>query len=162
MSRLPRLLGPTDGDLLGDPDGVQDRFLVESGDTGGRFAIVEHILAPQALAAPLHYHRREDEYSYILEGEVGAILDGRHVVAKTGDLLFKPREQWHTFWNAGDATARVLEIISPAGLEALFRQLDSLEGFPEPPTLARMAEPYGCDVDFEATLPLLDEHGLRL
>ena len=37
---------------------------------------------PRALAAPLHRHTREDEYSYVLEGRMGALLgddvvDGR-------------------------------------------------------------------------------------
>ena len=45
------------------------------------------------------------------------------VIGNPGDLIFKPREQWHTFWNAGDAPARVLEIISPAGFENYFREL---------------------------------------
>ena len=40
-----------------------------------------------------------------------------------GDMIFKPREQWHTFWNADDAPARGLEIISPAGFENYFREL---------------------------------------
>jgi hypothetical protein len=45
------------------------------------------------------------------------------VVGNPGDLIVNPREQWHTFWNAGDAPARVLEIISPAGFEDYFREL---------------------------------------
>ena len=32
-------------------------------------------------------------------------------------LIFKPRDQWHTFRNAGDKPARLLEIISPANFE---------------------------------------------
>ncbi len=156
----PRLLGPADGDLMGDPSGVQDRFMIGAADTQGRFSVVEHILAPRSLAAPMHHHRDEDEYSYVLEGEVGAVLDGHEVVAKPGDMLFKPRGQWHTFWNAGDATARILEIISPAGLEELFRQLDSLDDSPDPEAMAEMAAAYGCEVDFEATFALLGSHDL--
>ena len=41
-----------------------------------------------------------------------------------GDLVHKPRNQWHTFWNAGDEPCRILEIISPAGFEEFFRELD--------------------------------------
>lgn len=39
-------------------------------DTGGAFAVVEHSLAPGYIGAPVHRHRNEDEYSYVLEGEV--------------------------------------------------------------------------------------------
>lgn len=161
MPEAVRLIPPNGGELMGDPDGVQDRFLIEAADTEGRLAVVEHVLAPRSLAAPMHRHTREDEYSFVLEGRVGAVLDGEEVVASTGDLLFKPKGQWHTFWNAGDDTARILELISPAGLETLFRHLDSLGSWPEPEALAEMAEDYGCAIDLEATFPLVERHHLR-
>ena len=78
-------------------------------------------MSARALAAPLHRHAREDEYSYILEGSMGALLGDEDLVAGPGDLVFKPRNQWHTFWNAGDEPARILEIISPAGFEKYSR-----------------------------------------
>ena len=46
-------------------------------------------------------HEREDEYSFVLEGRMGAMLGDDVVYAEAGDLVFKPRNQWHTFWNAG-------------------------------------------------------------
>ena len=91
--------------------------------TGGGFALVEHPIPPRALAAPLHRHTNEDEYSFVLEGRMGALLGDDVVYAEPGDLVFKPRYQWHTFWNAGDATCRILEIISPAGFEHYFDEL---------------------------------------
>ena len=39
-------------------------------DTGGRFAVVEHPLAPGILAGPSHIHHNENEASYVVEGEV--------------------------------------------------------------------------------------------
>jgi oxalate decarboxylase/phosphoglucose isomerase-like protein (cupin superfamily) len=48
------------------------------------------------------------------EGRVGALWGDDVLIAQPGDLVFKPRNQWHTFWNAGDEPARILEIISPA------------------------------------------------
>jgi quercetin dioxygenase-like cupin family protein len=71
-------------------------------ETQEGFSLVEHPMSPRALAAPLHRHTREDEYSYVLEGQVGALLGDEVVVGRRGDLIFKPRNQWHTFWNAGD------------------------------------------------------------
>lgn len=156
----PRVLGPDDGDILGPPDGVQDRFMIEADDSGGGFALVEHRLASRALAAPLHLHTREDEYSYVLEGRVGALLGDDELVAEPGELIFKPRGQWHTFWNAGDRPARILEIISPAGLERLFRQFGDA-GLPEPDELAAMAARFGAELDFEGTMPIVERHDLR-
>ena len=62
-------------------------------------------MPPRRLAAPLHKHSREDEYSYVLEGRMGAMLGDDVVYAEAGDTVFKPRDQWHTFWNAGDSPA---------------------------------------------------------
>lgn len=155
------ILRPDEGDLLGDPESVMDRFLVEAEGSGGRVALIEHRLAPFALAAPLHLHTKEDEWSYIIEGAVGAHLDGVEMVAHAGDLVAKPRGQWHTFWNAGPAPARVLEIISPAGLEALFRLLDASPELYEPEQLLPLARSYGAEVDLEGTGPIAERHGLR-
>ena len=99
------------------------RFMIDGFEAGERFSLVEHPMSPRALAAPLHLHTREDEYSYVLEGRMGALLGDDVVEAGPGDLVFKPRNQWHTFWNAGDEPCRILEIISPAGFERFFREL---------------------------------------
>jgi hypothetical protein len=62
----------------------------------------------------------------VLEGRLGALLGDQEVVAGPGDLVFKPRGQWHTFWNPGEEPTRILELITPAGLEDLFRELGAL------------------------------------
>jgi mannose-6-phosphate isomerase-like protein (cupin superfamily) len=160
VSTGARVLGPHEGEVLGPPDGVRDRFIIGRQDSGGRFALLEHLLAPRALAAPLHLHAQEDEYSYVLEGRVGALLGEEEVFGEVGDLIFKPRGQWHTFWNAGDVPARILEIISPAGLEELFRQLDTLSEPPDVETLTAMADRYRCQADFDRTATIIERHGL--
>ncbi|GAC1611586.1 MAG: hypothetical protein NVS3B26_25940 [Mycobacteriales bacterium] len=139
---------------------VRNRFMIDGADTGGRFALVEHLLDSRAMAAAMHRHRNEDEYTYVLTGRISAVLEGREVEAGAGDLLFKPRGQWHTFWNAGDEPASCLELISPAGLEELFRSFATLDGEPQPEQLAEMAAKYGCDIDLPATLPIVERHGL--
>lgn len=96
----------------------------------------------------------------MLEGRVGALLGDDEVVAGPGELIFKPRGQWHTFWNAGDGPARILEIISPAGLERLFRRFGDA-GLPEPDELAALAARFGAELDFEGTMPIVERHGLR-
>ena len=80
--------------------------MIDGGEADGRFSLVEHPMSGRALAAPLHRHTHEDEYSYVLEGRVGALLGDEVLIASPGDLIFKPRNQWHTFWNAGDEPAR--------------------------------------------------------
>ena len=157
-----RVLGPDDGDIMGALAGVRDRFMVGRSDSGGNFALVEHLLAPRALAAPLHFHTREDEYSYVLEGRVGALLGDDELVADVGHLIFKPRGQWHTFWNAGDEPARLLEIISPAGFEQFFAELVALGGVAQadPQTLGELCARYELEMDPGSVPGLIERFGL--
>ena len=155
-----RVLGPGDGELFEPPGACGDRFLVDSRDWGGRFSLVEHRLPPKVLAAPMHRHTREDEFSFILEGTVGAVFGDEEVLAQPGDLVFKPREEWHTFWNAGDTPARLLEIISPGGLEELFRWMDRQTEEIDPAALDAAGASYGCATDMAATIALVERHGL--
>jgi quercetin dioxygenase-like cupin family protein len=158
----PRVLGPSDGHLaiLG---GTNARFIIEGEDAGKRFSLVEHPMQPRALAAPMHRHHHEDEYSFVLEGSIGALLGDSVVIGSPGDLIFKPREQWHTFWNAGDAPARVLEIISPAGFENYFRELGAelVSGPPDPQRLAALCASYALDMDMSSVPSLIQRFGVR-
>src|SRR3972149_1243623 len=86
-----RVIGPRDGDILGAAAAVRDRFMIDGQDSGGGFSLVEHLMPPRALAAPLHRHSREDEYSFVLEGRLGALLGDEVVYGEPGDLIFKPR-----------------------------------------------------------------------
>ena len=118
-------LGPSDGEavrLLA----LGVRFMIDGETTGGAFSLVEHPLPPRALGSPIHTHRNEDEYSYVLEGRVGVQLGDDVLEAGPGELVFKPRGVAHAFWNAGDEPARLLELISPAGFEHYFRELAPL------------------------------------
>jgi mannose-6-phosphate isomerase-like protein (cupin superfamily) len=140
------------------------RFMIDAIETGERFSLVEHAMSPRALAAPLHLHTREDEYSYVLEGRMGALLGDEVVEAEPGDLVFKPRNQWHTFWNAGDEPCRILEIISPAGFEQFFQELSDMGGAiqADPHELTALGARYGHSFKIESVPELLDRFGLRI
>ena len=152
-----RIIRRGEGLVLGSPNGVRDRFLIDSDDWGGGVGVVEHLLAPRSIAAPLHRHTREDEFSLVLEGTLWAQLGDEEHVAEVGDLVFKPRGEWHTFWNAADTPARVLEIITPGGLENLFRLLGTAA---EDVDLDALVAPYGCEADLDRTAPLIEKYGL--
>jgi mannose-6-phosphate isomerase-like protein (cupin superfamily) len=140
------------------------RFMLSGEETGGGFSLVEHPIPPRALAAPLHRHSREDEYSFVVEGRIGALLGDDLVYGAPGDLIFKPRGQWHTFWNAGDEPARILEMISPAGFERYFEEMVECLGReppPEPSDLAAIASRHGLEVDRDSIPRLVQEYALR-
>jgi quercetin dioxygenase-like cupin family protein len=157
------VLGPKDGKagMLGSM-GV--RFMISGSESGGGFSLVEHPMGPRVLGAPLHRHTHEDEYSYVLEGRIGALLGDEVVFGEVGDLIFKPRGQWHSFWNAGDEPARILEIISPAGFEKYFEEAVDMRavGPPNPDALRALAARYGLEMNLESIPELIQRFGLRL
>jgi quercetin dioxygenase-like cupin family protein len=73
------------------------RSTIDGAEAGERFSLVEHPMSARALAAPLHRHTREDEYRYVFQGPVDALLGEEVLVGSPGDLIFRPRSQWHTF-----------------------------------------------------------------
>jgi len=159
-----RIVTPIDEGLDGFLGSIGVRFLIDGHEADERFSLVEHPMSPRALAAPLHRHTREDEYSFVLEGRMGALLGDDVVEAGPGELVFKPRNQWHTFWNAGDEPCRILEIIAPAGFERFFRELDALGGAlrAEPAALAELNARYGLQMQPETVPGLLERFGLQI
>jgi mannose-6-phosphate isomerase-like protein (cupin superfamily) len=157
----PRIIGLDDG-VTGFLGSIGVRWMIDGEEAGGDFSLVDHLMSPRALAAPLHLHTREDEYSFVLEGRMGALLGDDVVEAGPGDLVFKPRNQWHTFWNAGDEPTRILEIIAPAGFEHFFRELDALGGAinADPDELVELAARYGHEFQLDSVPELLERFGL--
>jgi quercetin dioxygenase-like cupin family protein len=139
----------------GELAGVGVVFKLWGHDTGGALSIVEHPFAVGALVEP-HTHTREDEYSIVVEGQIGFRSGDREVVLGAGGYITKPRGELHAMWNAGTVPARIIEIISPAGLEHFFREVaDLVEAGPPPAfdTLVALAASYGVEFGDPEWLP---------
>jgi mannose-6-phosphate isomerase-like protein (cupin superfamily) len=138
-------------------------LLMASAASGGKLSLVEHPLAPRALGSPMHTHSREDEYSYVLEGQVGAQVGGEVLLAGPGEVIAKPVGIPHAFWNASDEPARVLEIIAPGGFEGYFAGLGELlagGGPPGPADRQALTERFGLELDMDSIPRLVATHGL--
>ena len=156
----PRIVGPDDGTYRALQT-IGARMMIWTEETGGGFSLVEHPMPARSLAAPIHKHSREDEYSYVLEGRMGALLGDDLVYANAGDLVFKPRDQWHTFWNPDDEPCRILEIIAPGGFEHFFDELGQLfEEGADPEALGPLGARYGLEFKPGSVPQLCEEHGL--
>ena len=160
---MAKVLGPTDG-KAGMISGIGVRFMIDGAETSDRFSLVEHPMPPRSLAAPLHRHTREDEYTFVLEGQVGCLLGDDVLVAGPGDLVWKPRNEWHTFWNPTDEPARILEIISPAGFEHFFEELLDMGGVlkADPAAVGELCERYGLEMQPDSVPGLLERFDLRM
>jgi mannose-6-phosphate isomerase-like protein (cupin superfamily) len=142
-----------------------NRFMIDAAQTDGRFALIEHTIAPRTLAAPVHTHAHEDEYSYVLSGRMGALVGDEAIAAGPGELVAKPRGVPHAFWNAGEEPVRLLELISPGAFEHYFADLAPVLGAPGEPDFAQLAAiqaRYGLTMEFSSIATLVERHGLRV
>ncbi|WP_433017699.1 cupin domain-containing protein [Kribbella sp. CA-294648] len=120
-----KIVQPSEGRRGGLMPGVGVIFKIDGADSGGALAVVEHPFEVGGLVPP-HVHHREDEISIVLEGEIGFRSEDKEIVLGPGGYIVKPRGEVHAMWNAGPTPARMIEIISPAGLEELFRTVVDL------------------------------------
>jgi quercetin dioxygenase-like cupin family protein len=146
--------------------GIGARYLVRGDQTGGRFAVVVHPIKPRALASPMHTHSHEDEISLVIAGRVGVQIGDQVLVAEPGTVVFKPRGIPHAFWNESDEETRVLEMITPAGFDAYFREMaalyaESTTGMPDPQRAAALYAKYGLDLNVASIPQLIEAHHLR-
>jgi hypothetical protein len=95
---------------------------------------------------------------------MGGLLGDEVVEAGPGELVFKPRGEWHTFWNAGDEPCRILELIAPAGFEDYFKELSDMVAVMnlDPAELGALAEHYGLEMKPETIPQLLERFDLRI
>jgi quercetin dioxygenase-like cupin family protein len=117
----PGLIHPGEGPRLAIPGGICT-IKATGEDTGGTYAMIEMLIPPQG-GPPPHIHSREIESFYILEGSLSFWLSDRKFTGSAGCLVIAPPGLTHTFKNEGDATARVLLLITPAGLEEFFQEV---------------------------------------
>lgn len=107
--------------MIAMPAGRECTVLLAGEQTNGRFAVVETRERPGA-EPPRHMHSREDEFVYVLEGRVTFDRDGERFDRPSGAWLFLPRGMEHTF-SVESPEARLLVVLSPAGLEHSLREL---------------------------------------
>jgi len=77
---------------------------------------------------PYHFHYTQDEWFYILEGEIVFKIGDDIFTAKAGDSVFAPRQIPHTFTKTSEEPARMLVTYQPAGtMEEFFLQASQLK-----------------------------------
>ena len=113
------------------PDSPFLQKILGSG-TDGRYFLLAATMAPRGLVIP-HTHTREDEFTFVHRGEIGARVGEQEVTVTTGSFLFKPRGIPHAMWNPTDEPAILLEIISPTGFEQFFVEVSRIPRGSIPP-----------------------------
>jgi quercetin dioxygenase-like cupin family protein len=153
ITSAPISLAPGEGEAVWFFGGLTT--IKASGEqTSGRVMVTEN-LAPRGAGSPLHVHHREDEWFYVIDGELTLWLDGETIAAPAGSFVYGPQGIPHTFVVSSER-ARFLLVTDPAGFEGFTRALAEpaarLE-IPPPPTeapdlerLAAVAGSFGIDI----------------
>jgi quercetin dioxygenase-like cupin family protein len=122
--------------------------------TRGRVAVIEH-LAPQGSGSPLHVHRNEDEWFYVIDGELTFWVGGDVITAPAGSFVYGPRNVPHTF-TVTSPQARFLLVTEPAGFERFMRALsEPAQTLTLPPATSRPPDP-------ERLAAVAAEHGIEV
>ncbi|WP_432677928.1 cupin domain-containing protein [Nioella aestuarii] len=88
-------------------------------EVDGKYCLVE-CLVPVGAGAPPNHHAGETEGFYILDGQVGFMIDGKEILAQKGDFISIPDGAVHAFQAVGEAPARLLILNSPGHMHADF------------------------------------------
>jgi quercetin dioxygenase-like cupin family protein len=118
-----------------------------SADTDGAAAIFSHAVAPMS-GPPLHRHSREDEWFYILSGDITFEIDGERIVLRKGDSAFAPRGTAHTFQNFDDTPAEILVLVMPGAFNQFFEELSLFRkqgSVGDPAEIEPVAKKYGIE-----------------
>ena len=119
--------------------GEEIHLYLTGAETGGRFTQWLEITPPEA-GPPLHYHTKEDEWFYVLEGKVSFFRDGEWEEVGPGASVWCPCGTIHAFKNTGDAPSRMLLTTAPSGFEIFFAKAAAEFGKPGGPDMARAIE----------------------
>ena len=98
-------------------------LLVTGDQTQGQFALVETVVR-RTEEPPLHSHTRENEFVYVIQGDVTFYLDGNRLQCPAGDCVFLPKGSEHTYCIESDV-ARMLVLLMPAGLEGYYQEMNN-------------------------------------
>lgn len=134
--------------------------------TGGAVALLEHRLAPGALAMPLHRHA-ETEVLHVVAGVLSVQLADAVQVLMPGQSVAVPGGMWHTFWVGLDegAAAQFLAVVTPAGLERYYEAVAAHvppAGAPDIEGVLGAGKRYGVEVRLESIYDLVERHTVQL
>ena len=109
-------------------------YLATASETNGAFTLVD-ITVRKGLQPPRHTHTNEDEMYYLLEGSVTFLVGEKEFTLQPGEFIHCPKGVAHE-WKSNTDTARFLTLVTPGGLEGLWKPLsrpaDKLELPPLP------------------------------
>lgn len=138
------VVAPGEGPTIQGPVGGPLTFKVRADQTDGSLTALENVIPP-GEGPPLHTHENEDEFWYLIEGDLRFKLGTEIHTAPQGSFVFVPRGTPHNFQNVGAQPARILVMFTPGGMETFFERFAELTA-PDPSAFGSIGSGVGMDV----------------
>lgn len=139
-------------DRFGEPvslGGEPSVCKVSAQDTHGALCVFE---LSGHVGWPKHAHHEQDEWLYVVDGEVECHVRDRKHMLRAGESVFVPRNTPHVWSTVAGTSARVLNAYQPAGRVEQF--LHTVGGYTNPPVHEALSIP-----EMHA---LFEAHGMAL
>ena len=134
--------------------GTLQTVKVSAADTGGRYGLIE-VVVPAGLGSPWHVHPEEDEWFYVLEGEVTVWVADTKLSLTPGSFAFGPKGVPHTFY-VETGVARMLVGFAPMQFEGFQREVGE-------PALERvLPPPADGPPNIERLIPIAKRNGFEI
>ncbi|HXR39244.1 MAG TPA: cupin domain-containing protein [Terracidiphilus sp.] len=104
-------------------------FKIAASETNGGMFIIEHTNLIKG-GPPLHLHLYQEEWFYVMEGEVLFQIGDNRKRLRSGESVLAPRNIPHTFSSVGEKPGHMLIAFNPAGKMEEFLRATAV---PNPP-----------------------------
>jgi len=125
------ITGPDGGESI-QLGAVRVRILEDGSTTGHRLGVGEITVSPHTDGPPQHRHARHDEGFYVISGTARFTVGDTSYDAPAGTLVMVPPGAPHTFANASDEPAILLNTFTPDLYVQYFRDLQTMIEAGEP------------------------------
>lgn len=127
---------------------------VSSQDTQGAMCVFEI-----TTGWPPHLHHDQDEWLYVIDGELDVVINKKRFRLGAGESLFIPRKTPHV-WGPVGGSARIINLYQPAGrIEEFFKEVST---FPQLITREQVINKTYTQDQVDAMIQLFASYGMDL
>lgn len=134
--------------------GMLQTIRIGRDDTAGEYGLLE-ITVPAGIGSPWHVHPEEDEWFYVLEGQMSFYVGDTFLTLPPGSFAFGPRGVPHTFF-ADAPGVRALAGFQPMMFEGFVREA----GEPAPQRI--LPPPLEGHPDMAKLIPIAARNGFEI
>jgi mannose-6-phosphate isomerase-like protein (cupin superfamily) len=154
-------------------DGIRTGAKVRSEYTNGQLCCQEMYLKPKQAGPPPHLHKGLDEIMRVIEGRVHVLVGDTVTELHAGDWHVRPHGMVHTFWNASDEPALVIDLYPNQDFLSFFEDFQrmlkqlgekglTLESEEGQKLNNALLEKFGIEMFPEQFPPILEKYGLTM